>query len=159
MYVTDEGGVDYTDYVGEPGYPKKYIQARQFYRTGDWTLSFASTFIDDVAQNKDQVDDWGNAFGLENDEGRFIDSDTCLGPDNGDANCRDVGFIKNYIVHTASAYYRKDNMVLGFGIRNLFDKEPPMVDGSEITSKSNVPLGYGYNINGRNFFMNVEYTF
>jgi len=159
LYVTDEGGVDYTDYVGEPGYPKKYIQARQFYRTGDWTLSFASTFIDDVAQNKDQVDDWGNAFGLENDEGRFIDSDTCLGPDNGDANCRDVGFIKNYIVHTASAYYRKDNMVLGFGIRNLFDKEPPMVDGSEITSKSNVPLGYGYNINGRNFFMNVEYTF
>jgi iron complex outermembrane receptor protein len=159
LYVTDDGRIDYTDYVGEPGYPKKYIQARQFYRTGDWTLSFASTFIDDVAQNKDQLDDWGNAFGLENDDGRFIESDTCLGPVRGDVNCRDVGFIKNYIVHTASAYLRKDNMILGFGIRNLFDKEPPMVDGSEISSKSNVPLGYGYNINGRNFFMNVQYTF
>ena len=42
------------------------------------------------------------------------------------------------------------------GVRNLFDKEPPMVDGTEIDSKSNVPLGYGYNINGRNYLVNLE---
>ena len=121
-------------------------------------LSFATTFIDDVEQAEEQIDDWGNAFGPENDEGRFIESETCYGRALGDTNCRDVGFIKNYVVHTASAYYRRDNMIFGFGIRNLFDKEPPMVDGSEIDSKSNVPLGYGYNING-DYFMNVEYTF
>jgi len=159
LYINDQNEEDYTDYLGQPGFPKKYIQARQFFRTGDWTLSFATTFIDDVEQDEDQIDDWGNAFGLANDEGRFIESETCYGETRGDVNCRDVGFIKNYVVHTASAYYRRDNMIVGFGVRNLFDKEPPMVDGSEITSKSNVPLGYGYNVNGRNFFMNVEYTF
>jgi iron complex outermembrane receptor protein len=159
LYTNDENNIDWRDSIGQPGYPKKYIQARQFFRTGDWTLSFASTFIDDVEQRDDQIDDWGNAFGLENDEERFIESDTCLGVARGDVECRDVGFIKNYVVHTASAYYRTDNMVIGMGVRNLFDKEPPMVDGSEIDSKSNVPLGYGYNINGRNYFVNLEYTF
>jgi iron complex outermembrane receptor protein len=159
LYTNDENNIDWRDSIGQPGYPKKYIQARQFFRTGDWTLSFATTFIDDVEQRDDQIDDWGNAFGLENDEERFIESDTCLGVARGDVECRDVGFIKNYVVHTASAYYRTDNMVIGMGVRNLFDKEPPMVDGSEIDSKSNVPLGYGYNINGRNFFVNLEYTF
>jgi len=34
-----------------------------------------------------------------------------------------------------------------------------MVDASEISSKSNVPLGYGYDVNGRSYFMNVQYTF
>ena len=44
-------------------------------------------------------------------------------------------------------------------IRNVFDREPPMVDPSEITSKSNAPLGYGYSLNGRNYFLNVQYNF
>lgn len=159
IYLNDENEEDRSDYIGEPGYPKKYIQARQFFRTGDWTLSLSSTFIDDVEQDQDQIDDWGNAFGLLNDEDRQIEADTCLGVARGDVECRDVGFIKNYVVHTASAYYRTDNMVIGMGVRNLFDKEPPMVDRTEIDSKSNVPIGYGYNINGRNFFVNVEYIF
>ena len=58
-----------------------------------------------------------------------------------------------------SLYYRQDNWNVGVGVRNVFDKEPPMVDGIEIQSKSNVPLGYGYNINGRSYFMNVLYRF
>ncbi len=159
IYLNDENEEDRSDYIGEPGYPKKYIQARQFFRTGDWTLSLSSTFIDDVEQDQNQIDDWGNAFGLLNDEDRQIEADTCLGVARGDVECRDVGFIKNYVVHTASAYYRTDNMVIGMGVRNLFDKEPPMVDRDEMDSKSNVPIGYGYNINGRNFFVNVEYIF
>ena len=56
-------------------------------------------------------------------------------------------------------YYYKDNLTLGFGIRNVFDKAPPMVDPSEIDSKSNAPLGYGYSLNGRNYFFNVRYNF
>ena len=40
----------------------------------------------------------------------------------------------------------KDNLTIGLGARNVFDKEPPMVDPSEIDSKSNAPLGYGYSL-------------
>jgi len=160
LYINDENENDREDYVGEPGYPEYYIYSRMYADMGDWRLSWQTTFIDDVAQDEeDALDDWGNAWGLENDEGRDIKSHTCLGTAYGDTDCRDVGFIKNYVVHNMSIYYRKDNWNLGFGVRNVFDKEPPMVDASEITSKSNVPLGYGYNINGRNYFMNASYRF
>ena len=101
----------------------------------------------------------GNAWGLENEDEEIINSHTCLGTAYGDTDCRDIGFIKNYVVHNMSVYYRKDSWNLGFGVRNVFDKEPPMVDGTEIQSKSNVPLGYGYNINGRSYFMNASYRF
>ena len=160
LYVNDDNENDREDYVGEPGYPEYYIYSRFFADLGDWRLSWQTTFMDDVAQDEeDDLDDWGNAWGLENEEERNIKSHTCLGEDYGDTDCRDVGFIKNYVVHNMSLYYRKDNWVAGVGIRNVFDKEPPMVDASEIQSKSNVPLGYGYNINGRSYFMNVKYTF
>lgn len=160
LYVNDENENDREDYVGEPGYPEYYIYSRFFADLGDWRLSWQTTFMDDVAQDEeDELDDWGNAWGLENEDGQNIKSHTCLGEDYGDTDCRDIGFINNYVVHNMSLYYRQDNWNLGIGVRNVFDKEPPMVDGTEIQSKSNVPLGYGYNINGRSYFMNVLYRF
>ena len=160
LYVNDENENDREDYVGEPGYPEYYIYSRFFADMGDWRLSWQTTFMDDVAQDEeDELDDWGNAWGLENEDEQNIKSHTCLGEDYGDTDCRDVGFIKNYVVHNMSLYYRQDNWNVGVGVRNVFDKEPPMVDGTEIQSKSNVPLGYGYNINGRSYFMNVLYRF
>ena len=160
LYINDENENDREDYVGEPGYPEYYIYSRMYADMGDWRLSWQTTFMDDVAQDEeDELDDWGNAWGLENEDEQRIKSHTCLGTDYGDTDCRDIGFIKNYVVHNMSVYYRKDSWNLGFGVRNVFDKEPPMVDGTEIQSKSNVPLGYGYNINGRSYFMNASYRF
>ena len=41
------------------------------------------------------------------------------------------------------------------GIRNVFDTAPPFVDGTEVLSINNVPIGYGYDLRGRTFFVNL----
>jgi hypothetical protein len=39
------------------------------------------------------------------------------------------------------------------------DKAPPQVDGTEITSKNNAAIGYGYNMMGRTIYANFAYQF
>jgi len=58
-----------------------------------------------------------------------------------------------------SLYYYGDRWTFGGGIRNVLDEEPPFIDGSEILSVNNTPIGYGYDINGRTYFFNVAVTF
>ena len=174
LYLDDEGNADFEDYAGEPGFPKYNIFSRLFVEFGDYRFSWQTNYLSRVDQDEDALDDWGSANGGEstrNEDGDEVFSDTCYGATKdisstnlnqvevGDVLCRDIGFIKAYVTHNTSLYYYKDNLTLGLGVRNVFDKEPPMVDPSEISSKSNTPLGYGYNLNGRNFFFNVRYSF
>ena len=42
-------------------------------------------------------------------------------------------------------------------MRNLTDEAPPLVDSTEILSVNNAPIGYGYNLAGRAYFLNLEY--
>ena len=84
--------------------------------------------------------------------------DTCLGPPD-DELCRDVGYTSNYFQHNMSVYYYGDRWTFGGGIRNVFDEKPPFVDGTEILSINNTPIGYGYDINGRVYFFNVAVNF
>ena len=51
------------------------------------------------------------------------------------------------------------NIMVDKGVRNVFDKAPPRVDGTEIQSYSNVPIGYGYSIFGREYFLNISKQF
>ena len=97
------------------------------------------------------VDDFGNA--------NAGTADTCRGTADGDVDCRDVGFANNYFTHNASVYYYGDVWTFGGGIRNVFNQEPPMVDGDEVLAINNTPIGYGYDVNGRTFYFNVAATF
>ena len=37
------------------------------------------------------------------------------------------------------------------------DEQPPEVNGSDVFSRSNVPIGAGYDILGRSMFMSLTY--
>jgi len=67
------------------------------------------------------------------------------------------------MLHSASVYYRADNWTVGAGVRNVFDEEPPRIDGYStsynIWSVSNTPIGYGYDLNGRTFFIDLQTRF
>jgi iron complex outermembrane receptor protein len=63
------------------------------------------------------------------------------------------------MTHSLSVTYKEDNWGINVGARNIFDKEPPRVDGSEVSSVNNVPIGYGYNLMGRSLYVNFEYQF
>jgi iron complex outermembrane receptor protein len=48
---------------------------------------------------------------------------------------------------------------VGAGARNVFDEYPPLVDGRTVFSAWNVPFGNGYDVNGRQYFINVAAAF
>jgi len=93
-------------------------------------------------------------------------SDTCLGDvttidgiDGGDVLCRDKGFADEYFEHTVSYRYQADTWRLIVGIDNVFDQDPPLVDSSEVFAISNVPIGNGYDLDGRQWFFSFRKDF
>jgi iron complex outermembrane receptor protein len=50
-------------------------------------------------------------------------------------------------------------LTLRAGVTNLFDRDPPLVDGSEVLSIANTPIGSGYDYNGREFFVAIQKKF
>ena len=166
------GEIETEHYEGEPGYPEWTAFIRNYISYGDWNATWQISFKSRVDQDPDGLDDWGSALGVEDltaeptvdDFGNAatypqVTADTCYGIANDDVDCRDVGFIKSQIIHNLSLYYRADTYTVGFGVRNVFDKAPPRVDGTEIQSYSNVPIGYGYSIFGREYFLNISKQF
>jgi len=91
----------------------------------------------------------------------FVDGGavTCGGPTQNDVNCRPVFFADDYFTHNASISYREDTWTLLLGVNNIFDKQPPLVDPSEVFSVSNVPIGSGYDLFGREFRISASKTF
>jgi iron complex outermembrane receptor protein len=45
------------------------------------------------------------------------------------------------------------------GARNITNEAPPLVDGSEVSSMNNAPIGYGYDLMGRTLYVNFGYDF
>ena len=74
-------------------------------------------------------------------------------------NCRPVGSADNYYRHDVSVYWYGDTWTIGAGVRNVTDEFPPLVDGRLVFSGWNVPFGSGYDINGRQYFVNVAASF
>ena len=73
--------------------------------------------------------------------------------------CRDVGYADDYFVHSLSLTYEDDNFAMTVGASNILNEAPPKVDGTEITSKNNAAIGYGYDMLGRSAYMYLAYKF
>lgn len=144
-FLDDEGNEDYDDSAGEWGYPDWKGQLGLRANMSDFRLTWVINYIGEVDQDPDGIDEMDDIYGI---------ADTCLGPPT-DVLCRDVGFGDDYWLHSASLYYYGDTWTVGVGVRNVFDTAPPLVDGSEVLSINNVPIGYGYDLRGRTFFVNM----
>ncbi len=153
-FLDDEGGVNYDDDAGEWGYPDWKGQLGLRANVSDLRFTWVINYTGKVDQDVDGIDPMSDVFDSQ-DTGFF--GDTCLGPDEGDVLCRDVGFGDDYWLHSASVYYYGDTWTLGAGIRNVFDTKPPLVDPNEVLSVNNVPIGYGYDLRGRTFFVNLSW--
>jgi iron complex outermembrane recepter protein len=153
--LDDDGVGVQTDFEGRFGFPEWSGRLRADLTLEDkWNLSWTTRYIGAVAQNPAGVDDFGDALGTS---GTF--SDTCGGAFVGDVLCRDVGFADDYFLHSASVSYAADTWRIVVGVSNVFDKAPPEVDSSEVFSISNVPIGNGYDLFGRRFFVNARKSF
>ena len=146
-FVDDNGNEDFYDEAGEWGYPDWKGQLGLRTNVNDFRFTWVINYIGKVHQSPDLVDDWDDIYGA---------TYTCLGPDEGDVLCRDYADGDDYWLHSASIYYYGDTWTLGAGIRNVFDEAPPLVaPGEGVTQANNVPLGYGYDLRGRTFFVNL----
>ena len=151
-------------YVGNEG--DRYFDAdqRQWYfaeRRGSanvrldydrWRLSWTARYLSGMDEDPVFIDDLGDA-----NRSTGIRSETCLGPPD-DLQCRDVGFAPSYVVHSASLAYGGDTWLVRAGAANILDTEPPVVQEGPATI-SNSPIGAGYELGGRTWFLNVSMRF
>ena len=171
--LEDGGSFIVDDFVGEFGFPEWQGFVSPSIEMDRWRFTWSTQFIQGVEIDlEDQVN-----LGLrENDStvaGEIIPGDrifdnfnvaspntvTCAGSAAGDVDCRPVVEAPNYWEHAASITYRGDEWRITAGVSNIFDKTPPLVDPGYVFSVSNVPVGNGYDLNGREYFVSLRKTF
>ena len=152
--VGGEDGDEVDNFEGEPAYPDWNGRMSLRADVGDYRFTWSTRYISSVNQDSEGVDNFDDIFASAGG----ITADTCLGPDNGDVYCRDIGYAENYFVHDASVYWFGDSWTLGAGVRNVTNQAPPFVDGTEVLSVNNRPISAGYDLFGRTAFINVEYN-
>ena len=147
LFVNDEGVPDLNLSHREIYFPERKASLGLRLVYDRWRVAWRSRFHGRIIQDIDAVDEWGHI-----DSDPF--SDTCLGPPN-DVVCRDVGEIGAYWLHNVSGTYEADTWSVQLGARNVFDEPPPQVDGTEVFSVNNTPVGAGYDIMGRMIWLGV----
>ena len=171
--INADGEVEFDELVGEFGVPEWTGSATAGFTQDRWQASWTTRFIDAVAAPEEvdrpidpdannrllAVDGFTNAYDTVNTFNGAGAVVTCLGPDFGDENCRTVSSADSYFVHSLSASYRGDDWNILVGVNNVFDKAPPLVSGREVLAINNVPIGNGYDLNGREYFVRVRKSF
>ena len=136
---------DIDDNVGEVTTPEWRGNARLSFEYSDFTFNWYTQFIG------------GGEFDDEFKSEYSSDYDACSGlMENGEAvECRPVEYTENYFNHRASLNWKVDNYSVTVGVNNVFDREPELVDANDGPFNfRNIPLGVGYDFQGRTVYMN-----
>lgn len=81
------------------------------------------------------------------------------GPDADTSGCTEFISLPNVDLHDLTASYRGDTFVIRAGIRNLYDTvvvRDAAIPGDGATG---TPFGLGYDLDGRNYFINISKSF
>ena len=135
----------FDDNVGEVTTPEWRGDAHLALSYQDFTLHWQAKFIGGGAFDEEDRDDWSSEY------------DACTGLiENGEpVECRPIQETDNYIVHTASLNWEVDNYGITLGVKNVFDTKPELVDADKGQfNYRNIPLGVGYDFQGRTVFLN-----
>lgn len=156
LFIDEEGVETLNEQAGEFGFPEWTGRATLTADVDKFRFTWQARYIGAVEQDEEGIDEFDDAFG--NEETGFL-GDTCLGTEAGDTLCRDVGFADEYLTHTASVRYTDDTWSVRVGVSNIFDTAPPLVDSNEVLAISNTPIGNGYDLDGREFFITFDKRF
>ena len=153
LFIDDEGIPDFNQFQREWYFPEYRGQANVRLDYARWRLAWGMRYVSAGRQDRRFVDDFSDIY---DSGGTGFTGDTCLGPPD-DLLCRDQGDAPSYLIHSLSGWYRGDTWTVGFGARNLFDEAPPLVDETEgPTAIKNTPIGAGYDLDGRTWFLNAS---
>ncbi|MDE0038317.1 MAG: TonB-dependent receptor [Gammaproteobacteria bacterium] len=153
LFTDDEGVPDFNEFQREWYFPEYRGQGTVRLDYDRWRLSWGMRYVSAGRQDRRFVDPFSDIY---DSGGTGFTGDTCLGPPD-DLLCRDQGDAPSYLIHSLSGWYNGDTWAVGFGARNLFDEAPPMVDATEgPTAVKNVPIGAGYDLDGRTLFLSAS---
>lgn len=165
LFTNDDGSVAQADFAGEFGFPSWTGRVTFSASYDDFRFVWQTRYIGDVEQDPIGIDPLSDAFG-NGPDGQptgFI-ANACTG--GGSANvvgdgvfCRNVGFADEWFEHTASITWDNGTLRIIAGVTNIFDTAPPLIDTSEVFGINNIPIGNGYNLDGREFFGQIRYRF
>ncbi|MEM9688121.1 MAG: TonB-dependent receptor [Pseudomonadota bacterium] len=150
--IDPEDPVD--DRVGELGFPEWSWIGRFDFRTGNWGIVYRTRFIGEFARDPEDVVESQNRTGLE--------ACTLLGgPVNtsGTGPCVTKNADDSVLYHDISGNYVRDDWSVAFGIRNIADEQPPLITQGQGSSRFNHVVQSGYDLDGRQFFVNVSKSF
>lgn len=137
------------DNVGEIGSPEWVAQFSANVARGNWSGRWRTRY-----QSSGQQDN----------------SDALAGPVAGGSRtacdvlginlqCRDVDFTDSYTTHDMSVTYNADMWNATFGVNNILDEEPPLIDQGEGPSRMNMVTQSGYDLIGRRAFVRLSRRF
>jgi len=142
---------DYDDDAGEVGNPYWRFNANQRVTSGDWTVFWQVRYISE--QGSREIDP--------------VDNGLVGVPANCDGAGADAIFlpecfkIRPVFYHDLSLTYEGDAFTARVGVNNLFDIDPPVLD-EDVSYRNDpvgVPVGVGYDLYGRTFFLNLSKSF
>ena len=77
-----------------------------------------------------------------------------------DVLCRPIARTSTYWTHSTSLTWSPRDWSITLGVVNVLDEEPPLMDGgAPEVQLNNIPLGVGYDLLGRRFFLSVRKQF
>ena len=150
LFINPLGTDDEQEFFSEWGFTQWRHTATFALEFSDFRFIYQPRYIGQQDTDPESYDEF--------DDGILGNSDTCYGPPD-DVLCRDIGYADSYLNHTIGVRYEKYNWEVLFSVQNLTDEEPPLVDGTEVFSRSNRPLGVGYDLLGRTFFLSAGFRF
>ena len=133
------------DRVGEAGFPEESYILRGNFNFGNWAASYRARLIGEFALDAEDVDLSRNRAGQN--------ACNALG---GPATCIKAHEGGSQTYHDLSLTYESDTWSVTAGFRNLFDKEPPLIDQGEGPTRLNYVVQSTYDLYGRRFFLNAE---
>ncbi len=74
-----------------------------------------------------------------------------------ETSCRPLSRTPDYFLHNASILYTSPGLwSVILGVTNVFDNPPPLLSNDSFaTTELNIPLGAGFNVTGRSYFMSL----
>lgn len=144
--IDDESPID--NRVGEAGFPDLSWIARIDLTTGNWGVTWRTRYISDFEKDSDDITESTN----------LSRRDPCrtLG---GPTDCFNKHAGPSKIYHDVSGTYQVDDWSVSFGIKNLFDNEPPLITQGEGPTRFNYVVQSTYDLFGRRAFLNLQKSF
>lgn len=145
--ITIFDGEDAEDLLEDFGTPEHRLVSTFNFVSGDWNWMLMANYFS-ATHASDDVTDTAKCNEFQ------INEDLV-----GKPKTRPVCSADAALYVDTSLSYKADDFALTFGISNLFDKVPEMIDISAGSNRGNMVTSSGYDLLGRSYFLNATYRF